>query len=168
LSHLSVQGIFEGVATESVDDLSSELSATLSTVHADYGIVAARIVVSGLHKNTLKTTVATSHLLLFKTISRSGRVDFMIDSDLMRHFWLDRKCHDSYIFHDRDFFFDYFSYRTLSKAYLLRNQGCVMERPQHMFLRVSLGIHCEDLLSSFRTYQMISQCYFTHATPTLF
>jgi ribonucleoside-diphosphate reductase alpha chain len=168
LTHLVFQGIYDGVISSKLDELSAEVSASLATVHAEYGILAARIAVSSHHKYTIKSSFETSRVLLFNSFSRSGREDHMIDSELIQEFCVDCNRLDSLIYHDRDFNFDYFSFRTMTKSYLLRLQGKVLERPQHLFWRVSMGIHCEDVISSSRTYHMLSQCYFTHATPTLF
>ncbi|HEX6430963.1 MAG TPA: ribonucleotide reductase N-terminal alpha domain-containing protein, partial [Niastella sp.] len=163
-----IEGIFEGVATTELDNLAAETAASLTTKHPDYALLASRIAVSNLHKNTEKSFSATMRRLHQYTDSNTGRKMPLLADDVMEIIDANAELLDSSIIYDRDFGFDYFGFKTLEKSYLLRIDGKVSERPQHMYMRVAIGIHKEDVESAIKTYHLMSERWFTHATPTLF
>jgi ribonucleoside-diphosphate reductase alpha chain len=163
-----IEGIFEGVATTELDNLAAETAASLTTKHPDYALLASRIAVSNLHKNTEKSFSATMRRLHQYTDSATGRKMPLLADDVMEIIDANAELLDSSIIYDRDFGFDYFGFKTLEKSYLLRINGEVSERPQHMYMRVAIGIHKEDVESAIKTYHLMSERWFTHATPTLF
>ncbi len=163
-----VQGIYDGVTTTELDNLAAETAATMATKHPDYAILAARIAVSNLHKNTKKSFSATVedlyHYLDPKTGERAALISDEIYAIVQKH----KDLLDSTIIYSRDYSFDFFGFKTLEKSYLLRMNGQVQERPQHLFMRVALGIHQNDIEAAIQTYDLMSQKWFIHATPTLF
>lgn len=151
--------IYDGVRTAELDELAAQLCSSMMLEHPDYGALAARLIVSNHHKNTspsFSETVATLYPL--------GLVSEDFYNIVMAH----KEKLNNHIDYSRDYLFDYFGFKTLEKAYLLKASGRVVERPQHMFMRVSLGIHGNDIREALQTYDLMSQKYFTHATPTLF
>jgi ribonucleoside-diphosphate reductase alpha chain len=164
----TIEGIYEGVPTTELDNLAAETAASLTTTHPDYAILASRIAVSNLHKNTTKSFSQTMEKLYNYTDKRSGKLMPLIADDVMQVIRDNAELLDSTIIYDRDFGFDYFGFKTLEKSYLLRIDGKVAERPQHMYMRVSVGIHKEDIENVIKTYNLMSERWFTHATPTLF
>jgi ribonucleoside-diphosphate reductase alpha chain len=164
----TIEGIYAGVQTTELDNLAAEISASLTTTHPDYAILASRIAVSNLHKNTTKSFSETMRNLHEYTDKGTGRVMPLIADDVMQIIEANAELLDSTIIYDRDFGFDYFGFKTLEKSYLLRIDGKVAERPQHMYMRVSIGIHKNDIESAIKTYHLMSERWFTHATPTLF
>ncbi|WP_207533132.1 ribonucleoside-diphosphate reductase subunit alpha [Desertivirga arenae] len=163
-----IEGIFDGVTTTELDNLAAETAASLTTKHPDYALLASRIAVSNLHKNTAKSFTETMLKLYNYTDTLSGRKMPLIADDIIRIVEDNAELLDSSIIYDRDFGFDYFGFKTLEKSYLLRLDGEVAERPQHMYMRVAIGIHKEDIESAIKTYHLMSERWFTHATPTLF
>jgi len=163
-----VMGMFPGVTTSQLDELAAETAAYLSTKHPDYSTLAARIAVSNLHKNTLESFSETMKLLRFHVHPQNGTPTPLIAEDVYEIIQKNASRLDSAIVYDRDFVFDYFGFKTLEKAYLLKLNGKIAERPQHMLMRVSIGIHKDDIDSAIETYNLMSQKLFTHATPTLF
>ena len=168
ISKKVVNGLYDGVSTTELDNLASETSASMASIHPDYAILAARIAVSNLHKNTDKCFSKTIKELYNyvdpKTNDKAGLIsDFTYDIISKN---ADRL--DSAIIYDRDYDFDYFGFKTLERSYLLRMYGGVVERPQQLFMRVSVGIHGEDIDSAIETYNLMSEKWFIHATPTLF
>lgn len=163
-----IEGIYDGVATTELDNLAAETAASLTTKHPDYALLASRIAVSNLHKNTEKSFSATMRRLHQYTDSATGRKMPLLADDVMAIIDANAELLDSSIIYDRDFGFDYFGFKTLEKSYLLRLDGVVSERPQHMYMRVAIGIHKEDVESAIKTYHLMSERWFTHATPTLF
>lgn len=163
-----IEGIYDGVTTTELDNLAAETAASLTTKHPDYALLASRIAVSNLHKNTVKSFSDTMQQLHGYTDSATGRHMPLIADDVMTIIAANAELLDSSIIYDRDFGFDYFGFKTLEKSYLLRIDGKVVERPQHMYMRVAIGIHKEDIESAIATYNMMSERWFTHATPTLF
>jgi ribonucleoside-diphosphate reductase alpha chain len=163
-----VDGIFEGVQTTELDNLAAETAASLTATHPDYAILASRIAVSNLHKNTHKSFTETMRALYNYTDLHSGRRMPLIAEDVMAVIEEHAELLDSTIIYDRDFGFDFFGFKTLEKSYLLRIDGKVVERPQHMYMRVALGIHKHDIENVIATYHLMSERWFTHATPTLF
>ena len=163
-----IEGIYEGVATTELDNLAAETAASLTTKHPDYALLASRIAVSNLHKNTEKSFSATMRRLHQYTDKATGRKMPLLADDVMEIIDANAELLDSSIIYDRDFGFDYFGFKTLEKSYLLRIDGEVSERPQHMYMRVAIGIHKEDVENAIKTYHLMSERWFTHATPTLF
>jgi ribonucleoside-diphosphate reductase alpha chain len=164
----TIEGIYEGVLTTELDNLAAETAASLTTTHPDYATLASRIAVSNLHKNTAKSFSQTMRMLHDYVNPRNGKKMPMIAEDIMEIIDEHAEILDSTIIYDRDFGFDFFGFKTLEKSYLLRLDGKVSERPQHMYMRVALGIHKKDIESVIRTYHLMSERWFTHATPTLF
>jgi ribonucleoside-diphosphate reductase alpha chain len=164
----TIEGIFEGVATTELDNLAAETAASLTTTHPDYAILASRIAVSNLHKNTTKSFSATMKKLYNYVDKASGKKLPLISDDVMQIITDNADILDSTIIYDRDYGFDYFGFKTLEKSYLLKIDGKVAERPQHMYMRVSVGIHKGDIENVIKTYNLMSERWFTHATPTLF
>ncbi len=163
-----IEGLYDGVTTTELDNLAAETAASLTTKHPDYALLASRIAVSNLHKNTIKCFSETMQRLYDYTDSNNGRKMPLIADDVMEIINDNAALLDSSIIYDRDFGFDYFGFKTLEKSYLLRVDGKIAERPQHMYMRVAVGIHKNDIESVIRTYNQMSERWFTHATPTLF
>jgi len=163
-----IEGIYEGVATTELDNLAAETAASLTTRHPDYAILASRIAVSNLHKNTVKSFSETMNKLYHYIDKGTGKKMPLIADDIRDIIETNAELLDSTIIYDRDFGFDYFGFKTLEKSYLLRINGKIAERPQHMYMRVAIGIHKNDIQSAIATYHLMSERKFTHATPTLF
>jgi ribonucleoside-diphosphate reductase alpha subunit len=163
-----INGLYDGVTTHELDTLAAEVAATLATKHPDYSKLAARIAVSNLHKLTSKSFSNTMKRLYQHIDPKTGQNAPMISKET----WKVIKDHaaelDEAIIYDRDFGFDYFGFKTLEKSYLIKIDGKVVERPQHMLMRVAVGIHGEDIPAALETYHLLSEKWFTHATPTLF
>ena len=164
----TIEGIYDGVPTTELDNLAAETAASLTTVHPDYALLASRIAVSNLHKNTIKSFSSCMRKLYNYTDGKTGRKMPLIADDVMEIIESNADLLDSTIIYDRDYSFDYFGFRTLEKSYLLRVDGKIAERPQHMYMRVAVGIHKHDLLAVIKTYHLMSEKWYTHATPTLF
>jgi ribonucleoside-diphosphate reductase alpha chain len=163
-----IEGLFDGVTTSELDNLAAETAASLTTKHPDYALLASRIAVSNLHKNTIKSFSETMRKLREYVDSKTGKDASLIADDVWKVIEENAELLDSTIIYDRDFGFDYFGFKTLEKSYLLKVDGKIVERPQHLFMRVSIGIHKEDVESAIKTYHLMSERWFTHATPTLF
>lgn len=164
----TIEGIYEGVPTTELDNLAAETAASLTITHPDYAILASRIAVSNLHKNTIKSFSATMRNLYNYTQPATGKKMPLIADDVMQIIDEHAELLDSTIIYDRDFGFDYFGFKTIEKSYLLKIDGKIAERPQHMYMRVAIGIHMSDIESVIQTYHLMSERWFTHATPTLF
>lgn len=163
-----IEGLFDGVTTSELDNLAAETAASLTTKHPDYALLASRIAVSNLHKNTIKSFSETMRILYNYVDGKTGKNASLIADDVWEVIEANAELLDSTIIYDRDFGFDYFGFKTLEKSYLLKVDGKIVERPQHLFMRVSVGIHKEDVESAIKTYHLMSERWFTHATPTLF
>jgi ribonucleoside-diphosphate reductase alpha chain len=163
-----IEGVYDGVTTVELDNLAAEIAATNAATHPDYASLASRIAVSNLHKNTKKSFSQTIHDLYTYVDPKTGQNAGLIADDVYKVIQENAPLLDSTIIYDRDFNFDYFGFKTLERSYLLKLYGNVAERPQHMFMRVAVGIHKGDLNEVIKTYNMISEGWFTHATPTLF
>ncbi|BAM81142.1 ribonucleoside-diphosphate reductase alpha chain [Cyanidioschyzon merolae strain 10D] len=161
-------GVYDGVHTSELDELAAETAAYMSTRHHDYSILAARIAVSNLHKNTEKSFSAVMERLYAYRSPKTNDPAPLIASDVIEIVRRHAETIDGAIIYDRDFSYDYFGFKTLERSYLLRIDGKVVERPQQMLMRVAIGIHKEDLDAALETYDYMSQKYFTHASPTLF
>lgn len=163
-----IEGIYEGVTTSELDSLAAEVAASMTVRHPDYAQLAARIAVSNLHKNTNKSFSETMTMLHEYVNPKTGKASPLIADDVMEVIKANAPLIDSSIIYDRDFSYDYFGFKTLERSYLLRTNGKIVERPQQMLMRVSLGIHKENIEAALETYNLMSKKYFTHATPTLF
>ncbi|TGM52233.1 ribonucleoside-diphosphate reductase subunit alpha [Leptospira vanthielii] len=163
-----IEGIYDGVSTSELDNLASEIAASLTTKHPDYALLASRIAVSNLHKNTTKSFSETMERLYSYNDSKTGKWVPLIAEDVWEIVKKHSELLDSSIIYDRDFGFDYFGFRTLEKSYLLKLDGKIVERPQHMYMRVAIGIHKDRIDEVIKTYNLMSERWFTHATPTLF
>ncbi|GJV74024.1 ribonucleoside-diphosphate reductase large subunit [Tanacetum coccineum] len=161
-------GVYKGVTTSQLDELAAETSAALTANHPDYASLAARIAVSNLHKNTKKSFSETIKDMYNHVSERSGQKAPLIADDVYEIIMKHAARLDSEIIYDRDFDYDYFGFKTLERSYLLKIEGNVVERPQHMLMRVAVGIHKDDIDSIIKTYHLMSQRWFTHASPTLF
>jgi ribonucleoside-diphosphate reductase alpha chain len=163
-----IEGLYEGVSTSELDNLAAEIAATLTTTHPDYARLAARISVSNLHKNTKKSFSETMKDLYEYVNPRTGKNAPLLSEEVYKVITEHADELDSTIIYNRDFGYDYFGFKTLERSYLLKLNGNIVERPQHMLMRVAVGIHLEDLDAVKETYELMSKKYFTHATPTLF
>ena len=163
-----IEGLYDGVTTSELDNLAAEIAASLTTKHPDYALLASRIAVSNLHKNTEKSFSRTVELLYNYVDKKTGNKAPLIADDVYEIVVKNAEILDSTIIYDRDFGYDFFGFKTLERSYLLRLDGKVAERPQHMLMRVAIGIHKEDINAAIETYNLMSDRWFTHATPTLF
>ncbi|MBK8228778.1 MAG: ribonucleoside-diphosphate reductase subunit alpha [Flavobacteriales bacterium] len=163
-----IDGIFDGVTTTQLDNLTAEVAATMTVKHPDYAQLASRIAVSNLHKNTKKSFSETMKDLYTYLDPKTGARAALLADDVHEIIQKNAEVLDSAIIYDRDFNYDYFGFKTLERSYLLRLHGQVVERPQHMLMRVAIGIHKSDIESAIRTYNDLSEGWYTHATPTLF
>jgi len=163
-----IEGLYDGVTTSELDNLAAEIAATMTTTHPDYAKLAARISVSNLHKNTKKSFSETMKDLYEYVNPRTGKKAPLLSDEVYKVISENAEKLDSTIIYNRDFGYDYFGFKTLERSYLLKLNGKIAERPQHMLMRVAVGIHLNDLDSAVETYELMSKKYFTHATPTLF
>jgi ribonucleoside-diphosphate reductase alpha subunit len=163
-----IQGIYDGVSTTILDNLASETAASMATKHPDYAILAARISVSNLHKNSKNSFSKTMKALHEYIDPKTGENAQLISNETFETIWEHRKILDTAIKNENDYNFDYFGFKTLERSYLLRMDGEVAERPQYMLMRAAIGIHGNDILSAMQTYSLMSEKWFIHATPTLF
>lgn len=163
-----IQGVYPGVSTVELDELAAQTAASFATQHPDCSILAARISVSNLHKMTKKSfseTIADLHAYLHPKTNQPAA---LISDEVYKVIMENKDVLDSALIHDRDFEFDYFGFKTLEKSYLLKLNDVIVERPQHLLMRVAVGIHLDNIEDVLETYNLLSQRYFTHATPTLF
>tara|TARA_B110000261_G_scaffold148313_1_gene173984 strand:+ start:1607 stop:3970 length:2364 start_codon:yes stop_codon:yes gene_type:complete len=163
-----IEGIYDGVTTQVLDNLASEVAASLATKHPDYGYLASRISISNLHRNTKKSFSETVTDLYEYIDPKTGTSAKLIADDVYDIIQKNSDVLDSSVIHDRDFGYDFFGFKTLERSYLLKINGSIVERPQHMLMRVSVGIHKDDIEAAINTYNLMSERWFTHATPTLF
>ncbi|SOE21964.1 ribonucleoside-diphosphate reductase alpha chain [Spirosomataceae bacterium TFI 002] len=163
-----VSGIYDGVTTYELDNLAAETAASMTTKHPDYATLAARIAISNLHKNSLKSFSGTMKMLYQYIDPKTGENASLIGKETWKVIQKNAALLDSTIIYDRDYGYDYFGYKTLEKSYLLKLNGKIVERPQHMLMRVAVGIHGEAIDKVIETYDLLSERWFTHATPTLF
>jgi len=163
-----IEGLYDGVTTSELDNLAAEIAATMTTTHPDYAKLAARISVSNLHKNTKKSFSETMKDLYEYVNPRTGKKAPLLSDEVHKVIQKYADKLDSSIIYNRDFGYDFFGFKTLERSYLLKLNGNIVERPQHMLMRVSVGIHLDDIEAVLETYELMSKRYFTHATPTLF
>lgn len=163
-----IDGLYDGVTTSELDNLAAEICASLTVRHPDYAILGARIAISNLHKTTSQSFSNTMKRLYTYVNPKTGANAQLIDTEVYGIIKKNAAHLDEVIDYKRDFGYDYFGFKTLEKSYLIRLDGKVVERPQHMLMRVAVGIHKEDIPSVIETYNLLSERWFTHATPTLF
>lgn len=163
-----VSGLYPGVTTYELDTLAAETAAMMTTDHPDYAILAARIAVSNLHKETKSQFSDVMHDLYHMVNEKNNKPTPMISDKHYKIIMNNKDRLNSCIIHGRDFFYNYFGFKTLERSYLLKINGKIVERPQHMLMRVAVGIHGEDIEAAIETYNLLSEKYFTHASPTLF
>ncbi len=168
ISKKVIQGLYDGVPTTELDNLAAETSASMAAYHPDYAILAARIAISNLHKNTNKSFSSTMEGLYKYVDPKTDEKAGLIDDQTMKIIRKNKDRLNSAIIYDRDYDFDYFGFKTLERSYLLRMNGKVVERPQHMLMRAAVGIHGEEIDAAIETYHLMSEKWFIHATPTLF
>ncbi len=163
-----IEGLYDGVTTSELDNLAAETAASMTVSHPDYAQLAARIAISNLHKNTNKSFSETMSEMYNYVNPRTNQKAPLISDEVYQVIQENAEFLNSHIIYNRDFNYDYFGFKTLERSYLLRINGKIVERPQHMLMRVSVGIHMNDLDSVIETYDLMSKKFFTHATPTLF
>ncbi len=163
-----VAGIYNNVTTTELDNLAAETSASFTTRHPDFAVLAARIAVSNLHKNTKKSFSETAELLYNYIDDKTNAPAPLLADDVYAVIKENADLLDAAIIYERDYHFDFFGFKTLEKSYLLKVNGKITERPQHLFMRVALGIHKTDVEAAIETYNLMSEKWFIHATPTLF
>ena len=163
-----IEGLYDGVATSELDNLAAETAASMTIAHPDYAQLAARIAISNLHSNTTKSFSDTMNEMFYYVNPRNGQKAPLLSEEVHKVIMDNAEYLDSHIIYNRDFNYDYFGFKTLERSYLLKINGKIVERPQHMLMRVSVGIHLNDLKSVMETYDLMSKKFFTHATPTLF
>ncbi len=163
-----IAGIYDRVTTVALDNLAAEVTASMTSAHPDYSILAARIAISNLHKVTSNSFSNTMKRLYTYIDLKTGENASLIDKEVYSVVKEHASLLDNTIDYARDFGYDYFGFKTLERSYLMKLDGKVAERPQHMLMRVSVGIHKDDIDAAIETYQLMSERWFTHATPTLF
>ena len=163
-----IDGLYDGVSTVQLDDLAAEIAASMTTRHPDFAKLAARIAISNLHKVTSGSFSNTAKHMYTYVDDKTGENAPLLSSETYGIIKRNAKKLDEIIDYNRDFNYDFFGYKTLERAYLMRLNGKIVERPQHMLMRVSIGIHGEDIEAATETYDLMSEKWFTHATPTLF
>ena len=163
-----INGLYDGVSTQELDNLAAEIAATLTTKHPDFAKLAARIAVSNLHKVTSKSFSSTMKRFYTYVDPKNGQNAPLISKETYKVIKEHAAELDEAIIYDRDFSYDYFGFKTLERSYLMKIDGKVIERPQHLLMRVAVGIHGEDIPAAIETYNLLSEKWFTHATPTLF
>ena len=163
-----ISGIYDGVTTVELDNLAAETAASLTTGHPDFAKLAARVAISNLHKVTSKSFSNTMKRLYTYVDPKTSENAPLVSKETYGVVKKNAALLDSNIIYDRDFSYDYFGFKTLERSYLMKIEGNIVERPQHMLMRVAVGIHGEDIQAAIETYNLLSEKWFTHATPTLF
>jgi ribonucleoside-diphosphate reductase alpha chain len=163
-----IEGLYDGVSTSELDNLAAETAASMTIAHPDYAQLAARIAISNLHSNTKKSFSETMNEMFHYINPRTNQESPLLAEEVHKVIMENAEFLDSHIIYNRDFNYDYFGFKTLERSYLLKINGKIVERPQHMLMRVAVGIHLDDLKSVMETYDLMSKKFFTHATPTLF
>jgi ribonucleoside-diphosphate reductase alpha chain len=160
--------LYDGVTTSELDNLAAETAASMTIAHPDYAQLAARIAISNLHKNTNKSFSETMKEMYFYVNPRTNQKAPLLSEEVHEAIQANAEFLNSHIIYNRDFNYDYFGFKTLERSYLLKINGKIVERPQHMLMRVAVGIHLNDMEAVIETYDLMSKKFFTHATPTLF
>lgn len=168
ITQKAINGVFTGVSTKELDILTAETSAYMSTQHPDYGLLAARIVVSNLHKETSSNWEDVVDQLFYYINPKTQQKCPLISEEVYKCIKKNIKVLEKAIDYERDYNYDFFGFKTLQRSYLIKIDEKIVERPQHMLMRVSIGIHLDDLQTAIKTYDLMSQGWYTHATPTLF
>ena len=163
-----IEGIYDGVTTTVLDNLAAEVAAAKTIDHPDYALLASRIAVSNLHKETKKTFSEVIEDMYKYIDPKTGQNASLVAEDVYNVIMDNREVLDSSIIYDRDFRYDYFGFKTLTRSYLMKLEGNIVERPQQMLMRVAVGIHKSNIQDAIKTYNLMSEGWFTHATPTLF
>jgi ribonucleoside-diphosphate reductase alpha chain len=163
-----IEGIYDGVTTTVLDNLAAEVAAAKTIDHPDYALLASRIAVSNLHKETKKTFSEVIDDMYHYIDPKTGQNASLIAEDVYQIIKANSDVLDSSIIYDRDFRYDYFGFKTLTRSYLMKLNGEIVERPQQMLMRVAVGIHKSNVQEAIKTYNLMSEGWFTHATPTLF
>jgi len=163
-----IEGLYDGVTTSELDNLAAETAASMTIAHPDYAQLAARIAISNLHKNTNKSFSETMSEMYHYVNPRTNQAAPLLSDEVHQVIQENAEFLNSHIIYNRDFNYDYFGFKTLERSYLLKINGKIVERPQHMLMRVAVGIHLNDLEAVIETYDLMSKKFFTHATPTLF
>ena len=163
-----IEGIYDGVTTTVLDNLAAEVAAAKTIDHPDYALLASRIAVSNLHKETKKTFSEVIEDMYKYIDPKTGQNASLVAEDVYNVIMDNKDALDSSIIYDRDFRYDYFGFKTLTRSYLMKLEGQIVERPQQMLMRVAVGIHKENIQDAIKTYNLMSEGWFTHATPTLF
>jgi len=163
-----INGLYDGVSTIELDNLAAEIAASMTTRHPDFAKLAARIAVSNLHKVTSKSFSNTMKRLYTYVDPKTGENAPLISKETWKVIHENAAELDEAVLYDRDFSYDFFGFKTLERSYLMKVDGKVVERPQHLLMRVAIGIHGEDIPAAIETYNLLSEKWFTHATPTLF
>jgi ribonucleotide reductase alpha subunit len=162
-----IDQLYDGIETRKIDELSAEQCASMASVHYDYNTLAGRIIVSSHQKNT-EESFSEVMIQLGAYKDKAGTPAPLVSTDLLKVVAEHKDTLDSLCDYSRDFLIDYFGFKTLDRAYLMKVNGKTLERPQHMWLRVAVGIHGDNFERVIETYDLMSQKFFTHATPTLF
>jgi ribonucleoside-diphosphate reductase alpha chain/ribonucleoside-diphosphate reductase subunit M1 len=168
LTQKVIQGVYDGVTTHELDELAAQTAAYMATQHPDFSLLAARISVSNLHKSTSKLFSDVVEMLHKHVHPKTGKPASLVSDGTYATVMNNKDKINGAIVYDRDFEYDYFGFKTLERSYLMRCDGDIAERPQHMIMRVAIGIHGDDVDAALETYELMSQKMFTHATPTLF
>src|SRR5574343_53252 len=163
-----IEGIYDGVTTTVLDNLAAEVAAAKTIDHPDYALLASRIAVSNLHKETKKTFSEVIEDMYKYIDPKTGQNASLVAEDVYNVIMDNKEALDSSIIYDRDFRYDYFGFKTLTRSYLMKLEGNIVERPQQMLMRVAVGIHKSNIQDAIKTYNLMSEGWFTHATPTLF
>ncbi len=163
-----IEGLYDGVSTTDLDNLAAEVAAAKTIDHPDYALLASRIAVSNLHKETKKVFSEVMEDLYTYIDPKTNQPASLLSDEVYQAIMDNKELLDSSIIYDRDFRYDYFGFKTLTRSYLLKLHGEIAERPQQMLMRVSVGIHKNDIAGAIKTYNLMSEGWFTHATPTLF
>ena len=164
----TINGLFDGITTDELDNLSAEVSAYMTSVHPDYARLAGRIAVANLHRQTSDSFMETFEILFNFKNEYTGEKQPLITEEIFNFAREHKDRISAEIAYSRDFEFDYFGFKTLEKSYLLKVNGKIVERPQHLFMRVALGVQIGNIEEAIKTYHLISEGWFTHASPTLF
>ncbi|MDB0004819.1 ribonucleoside-diphosphate reductase subunit alpha [Candidatus Poseidoniaceae archaeon] len=168
VTKLTIEGLYDGVTTRELDQLAAETAASLASQHPDYSRLAARICVDDLHRSTKETFTDVITDLREYIDPESKKHAPLISEEVYSIIMANAEVLNNHVNYSRDHNYDYFGFKTLERSYLLRLNGEIAERPQHMLMRVAVGIHHGNITKALETYDLMSQGYFTHATPTLF
>lgn len=162
-----IQSMYDGITSSEIDELSARVCIAMSVEHSEYAELASRIAISNLHKNTSECFSDTVQQL-YDNIDKLGNKNPLVSEDLYHFVQKTKDTLNFSIDYERDYLFDYFGFKTLERSYLLKVNSKIIERPQHMWMRVALGIHPNNIEKVLETYNLLSEFYFIHATPTLF